>query len=377
MTYCFFNLMVIYKNKNKDNFVSKFYQKIHMKIFFIIKGLYNSGGIERVTTLVANKLNERGHTIGLVCLERGHSFYVVNKEVSIYHLPKSILLRIKNLRKLYTMERPDIVVFVGSHRLLMNLSAAKGIPSVTWEHFNANINWHPLHTISRKLAVKYCNKIVTLTERDSELYKSKWKAKNTICISNPLTMSDIKPTSLTSKRVLAVGRLSNQKGFDMLLAAWTKTKQRQNGWKLRIVGSGSHFKKLQRQIKKNKIHNSVEIIPATKDIAKEYQQASIMAMSSRYEGLPLVLIEAMAAGLPIVSFNCETGPAEIIEQNRTGLLVPPLDVEKLAIALDKLMKDKHFQKKYSKQALESVKRFSIDHIISKWESLFLTLKKAV
>ncbi|MDO5664832.1 MAG: glycosyltransferase family 4 protein [Bacteroidia bacterium] len=341
-----------------------------MKIFFVIRGLHDPGGIERVTSVLADGLVERGYEIGIVCLQQGEPFFPLSKSVKRFYLPSNVLLRVRNLKKLYARENPDIIVFVGSHRLLMNIPAAKGIPNITWEHFNAKVNWHPLHKLSRRWAVKYSNKIVTLTQQDVENYVQIFDAKNVICIPNSITIPNIETTPLTEKRVLAVGRLASQKGFDLLLDAWEKTKNRKNGWNLRIVGSGSHLNRLQKQILENGISDSVEIISTTKNIVEQYKQASVMVMSSRYEGLPLVLIETMASGLPIVSFDCQTGPAEIVEHNKTGILVPALNVEKLAEALDEVMEDGQKRKTFSENALLRAKLFDLHRIVDLWENLF-------
>ena len=349
-----------------------------MKIFFIARGLHDLGGLERVTLVIADELAKRGYQTGIVCLESGEPFFKVNPDVQIFYLPDektdSILpeklTRKKRLRHLYQREKPDIVVFVGSHRSLLNIPAAKGIPGVTWEHFNANINWHPLHKLSRKLAVKHSAKIVTLTRRDADNYAKIFHTEKAVCIHNPLTIDNLKPSPRAGKRVLAAGRLAGQKGFDMLLDAWAKVENRKNGWKLRIVGSGKHLERLQEQIRQNGIQDSVEIFPATKNIVAEYEQASLLVMSSRYEGFGLVLVEGMAAGLPIVSFDCEAGPSEIVENGKTGILVPPNDVDKLAEALDKVMSDEALQNTFAQNALESVKRFSTESILPQWERLF-------
>lgn len=341
-----------------------------MKIFFVIRGLHDSGGIERVTSVLANGLVESGCEVGIVCLQQGEPFFPLSQSVGKYYLFSNALFRISSLKKLYAREKPDIVVFVGSHRLLMNIPAAKGIPNITWEHFNANINWHPLHKLSRKWAVKYSDKIVTLTRRDVDNYKRIFDARNVICIPNPITIPNIEPATLTEKRVLAVGRLAGQKGFDLLLDAWAKVRNRKNGWKLRIVGDGSHLNRLQKQIVRNGIKDSAEIIPATKDIVSQYRQSSIMVMSSRYEGFGLVLLEAMAAGLPIVSFDCEAGPDELIEDGKTGILVPPLHIDELAKALDELMDDEAKRKMFSEKALLKAKLFEPEKIVALWKNLF-------
>ncbi len=346
-----------------------------MKIFFVTRGLHNHGGIERVTSVVANELSARGYHVGIVCLQKGKPYFPLNKSVELLYVEGSRLMRLCNLKGLYKKQSPDVVVFLGSHRLLTNIPAAKGFRNITWEHFNTNINWHPFHKISRWLGAKYSNRIVTLTQRDADNYKKLFNAQNAICIPNPITINGVVPSDRRQKIVLAVGRLASQKGFDMLIDAWAKVDGRKDGWRLRIVGSGSHRKRLLVQIAQNGLADSVEIIPATPNISELYQSSALMVMSSRYEGLPLVLIEAMAYGLPIVSFDCDTGPSQIIEHNKTGLLVEPNNIDLLASSLDKMMSDKGLQTQCAANALQSVERFSTKNIIDQWEQLFVELSQ--
>ncbi len=346
-----------------------------MKVFFIIRGLHDIGGIERVTTIVANELAQRGYDIGIVCLQKGTPYFQLNKSIKLHYIDSKIF-RKKALKALYAKEKPDVNVFLGSHRSLMNIPASKGIPCITWEHFNAHINWHPWHKYSRKLAVEQCDKIVTLTRADVENYQQFFGAKNVLCIPNPITIDNITPTSLTNKTLLAVGRLAGQKGFDMLVDAWGKTQAKDTNWKLRIVGSGSHKARLITQIDEHHLNNSICIVPPTKNIIEEYKNASALVMSSRFEGLPLVLIEAMSAGLPIISFDCQTGPAEIIHHDKTGLLVPPENTDLLAKAIDELLLNEEKIKQFSKQSLIESQRFSIDNIVDLWEKLLHEVKRS-
>ncbi len=344
-----------------------------MKVFFIIRGLHDIGGIERVTTIIANELAERGYDIGIVCLQKGTPYFELHKDIKLHYISSKIF-RKKELKALYKKEKPDINIFLGSHRSLMNIPASKGIPCITWEHFNAHINWHPWHKYSRKLAVQHCDKIVTLTLADVENYQQLFNATNVLCIPNPITVDNISPASLTNKTLLAVGRLAGQKGFDMLIDAWKSTQAKDNGWKLRIIGNGSHKQRLLTQITENNVQDTVELLPATKNIAKEYNNASAFVMSSRFEGFGLVLVEAMSFGLPIISFDCPVGPAEIINHNKTGLLVPPENTDLLTRAIDELLLNEEKIKQFSKQSLIESQRFSIDNIVNLWEELLHELK---
>ncbi len=355
-----------------------------MKIFFVIKSLHTAGGTERATVVIANELAARQHEIAIVCLaNEGKSFFETHQAIKFHYLHPEPdtrfslirdISRRRKLKRLYNTERPDIIIIVGSGRSILNLPAAKGYTNITWEHFNANVNWHLMHPISRKLAVMFSDKVVTLTNQDVENYKRKFGAKNAVCIPNPITIDSSTKSPLTEKRVLAVGRLVNQKGFDLLIDAWSKVKNRENGWKLRIIGSGGMLPLLSTKIEDLNLTDSIELIPTTNNIITHYEASSLYVMSSRYEGLPLVLIEAMAMGLPIVSFDCETGPRDIIENNVTGKLVPHLDIDRLASELDNLMSDNEKRKLFSENSIKRAESFKIKVIADKWDNLFSELK---
>ena len=357
-----------------------------MKIFFVIKSLHTAGGTERATIVIANELASRNYEVGMISLaNEGKPFFDTHPSIKLHYLyPKRDnrpglvrdFSRRLILRKLYKDENPDIIIIVGSGRSMLNIPAARGFTTITWEHFNANVNWHLMHPLSKKLAAMYSDRVVTLTNQDVENYKRKFGAKNAICISNPITIDSSVKSTLTEKRVLAVGRLVNQKGFDLLLDAWSKVENRNNGWKLRIIGSGGMLPVLSNKIDEYNLSDSIELVPATNNIIPHYQDSSIYVMSSRYEGLPLVLIEAMAMGLPIVSFDCETGPRDIIVDNVTGKLVPHLDVERLAVELNNLMNDEAKRKLFSENAIKRAENFEIKVIADKWEKLFKELKSS-
>jgi glycosyltransferase involved in cell wall biosynthesis len=354
-----------------------------MKIYFIIKALNNSGGTERVTAIIANELSRRNYEIGIVSIVgAGESpFFEIDPKVQCHYtgpkkdnriFPFKDFGRYSFLRKLFKTENPDIIVIVDAGRSFLKIPASKGFKTITWEHFNVNVNWHLLHPVSRWIAARYSDMIVTLTKQDAENYKKKFGAKNTLCIPNPVTINTNEKSTLKEKVVLAVGRYSYQKGFDLLLDAWNEVHN--NGWKLRIVGSGGMESILKEKINLYEQQVSVELIPITKNIVDHYKNASIYVMSSRHEGLPLVLIEAMAMGLPIVSFDCETGPRDIIENNVTGVLVPSLDVNQLAIELESLIMDENKRNLFSNNALKLVKKFELPAIVDAWEKLFHELK---
>lgn len=357
-----------------------------MKILFLINSLHTAGGTERVTTIITNALSQRGYEVGVVALHGGgEPFFELSKNVKLHYINArgykniyfSFLSNVGKLRRLYKNEKPNFVVDVCSAMSLMSILAARGgvTKVITWEHFNSNVDWNPITTpLSRKLATKKAVKIVVLSNQDARNYQKRYGATNVMVIANPVTIQSAEPSKLDKKRVLAIGRFTEQKGFDLLLESWSKVRMQNEGWELRIIGQGDMQEKLRQSVQYFGIEGSIEILPPTTDVISEYQNASIYVMSSRFEGLPLVLIEAMAMGLPIVSFDCETGPRDLVESGITGVLVEPLNIDRLAQELDTLMADKVKQVEYSKNAIEKSKKYNVNAIIQHWTELFENLR---
>ena len=208
-----------------------------------------------------------------------------------------------------------------------------------------------------RIAAKY-DKFVVLTEED----RGYWEGLDNIeVIPNARTFKLDTPSACTAHQVLAVGRYCHQKGFDMLLEAWKKIDT--TGWKLRIAGSGDDL---------GPIPTNVVTGPSS-DIKQEYLDSSIFAMSSRYEGLPMVLLEAQAAGLPIVSFQCKCGPKDIVEPGVSGFLVPEGDTDALASKIKELMDDEALRQKMGVNAYEASDRYDLEIIMKKWTDLFQRL----
>jgi glycosyltransferase involved in cell wall biosynthesis len=352
-----------------------------MKIIFFTNTIHTAGGTERMTVVIANALAGCGWKTGIVCLHGGgNPFFKIHAAINLHYLNTTTrnhylhyLSNTCKLRKLYKKEKPDIVVDVCSAMSLLSIPAVTGtkIKVITWEHFNANVDWNPITSrLSRTLAARYAKKIVVLTTQDAAIYSKRYKAKKVAVIPNPVTVDATDKTDLTAKRVLAIGRFTPQKGFDLLIKIWSKISNKNDGWTLRIVGTGEMQQQLEQMVQKYDLSSSVEILPPTADVKSLYLDASVYALSSRFEGLPLVLIEAMAMGLPVVSFDCETGPREIVVPDKTGILVAPENTEAFAKELDALMKAPSKRQFFSQGAIEESKKFELPAIIDKWIALF-------
>ncbi|QXQ08971.1 stealth conserved region 3 domain-containing protein [Paeniglutamicibacter sp. Y32M11] len=219
--------------------------------------------------------------------------------------------------------------------------------------------------------------IVALTERNKEWLQNQWgsRAPRVDVIPNALPNIGRPRSSGTQKVVMGAGRLVSAKGFSTLVRAFSRVADEFPDWRLRIFGDGPGREQVIATARNLGIARQVEIFPPTDEIEQEWARASIGALASVSEGLPLVLLEARGAGLPLVSFDCETGPREIIEHGKDGYLVPVGDVGGFAEALRILMGDEGKRLQMAARATESLQRFAPDVIATQWETLFQELVK--
>jgi glycosyltransferase involved in cell wall biosynthesis len=249
-----------------------------------------------------------------------------------------------------------------------------GVTVLGQEHMNLET-----HTPQRQreIARRYpeLDAITVLTERDRQIYSQMLGSVPRLeQIPNAAPAMDASPTKLEQPIVIAAGRLTVQKGFDMLIPAFAKVVERQPGWTLRIYGDGPQRKSLERLIMEHRLSNNVLLMGPVQRLDLEMAQGSLYVLSSRFEGLPMVMIEAMSLGLPVVSFDCPTGPAEVIEDGRSGVLVPDGDVGALADAMLAVVEDADYRRALAAGAAERAKDYALDSIGARWEQLIAELE---
>ncbi len=236
--------------------------------------------------------------------------------------------------------------------------------------------WPALSERMTRLAARRASAVVTLTHDDAVLWSS---ARRVEVIPNFTNMHSVAPCDYRSRRVVAVGRLCEQKGFDLLVDAWRKVKEKHPDWHLDIYGDGDQRDALQQQIADSRLSCQVTLHPFTANVATVYATAAFYVLSSRYEGFALVLIEAMRCGLPCLSFDCPSGPSEIITDGSDGLIVPYRGlsraerVDGLAQALCRMIDREDQLPVMGRAALETSQRYTADRIIPMWERLFASL----
>ncbi|AGL17835.1 group 1 glycosyl transferase protein [Actinoplanes sp. N902-109] len=216
--------------------------------------------------------------------------------------------------------------------------------------------------------------VAVLTRADEAEYRAALAdGVRLVRIPNGVPAAVAVPDQERAPVVLAAGRLNRQKGFDLLIEAFATVHERHPEWQLHIFGWGKAREKLAAQIEASGLGGTVRLRGLTRDLDAEFAKVSVFALSSRKEGLPMVLLEAMGAGLPVVSFDCPTGPAEVVEDGVNGLLVPAEDVAGLAAGLCRLIEHPDEREKFGTAARGTSAQFAIPAVAARWEALFTEL----
>ena len=377
------------------------------KIVYITPQLYTADGVARVLTMKANYFAEQfGYDITIILTEGKDKplFYQLSDKIHVINLNlnfeeiwhksffKKAIMYLKKQQKykrLLTNElmqlRPDITVTLLRREInfindIKDGSKKIGEMHILRSHFR---NFEKNETNAfKELFSKYwtykligklrkLERMIVLTEKDCKAWT---ELDNVIAIPNPLPFMPKTISPLTEKRVIAVGRYYQEKGFDLLLESWAKIYKTHPEWRLEIFGDGD--KTIYEEIRdKFGIPASCCIINGrTNSIEQEYLNSSIYVCSSRFEGFGMVIVEAMACGLAVVSFDCPWGPSSIIANNEDGILVENGNTNLLAGAVSSLMDDADKRKELASNAIRNVQRFQMDKIANKWKELFESLK---
>ncbi|MBQ6861085.1 MAG: glycosyltransferase family 4 protein [Alistipes sp.] len=375
-----------------------------MKILYCIAGTSNSGGMERVLANKANYLVQHGYEVVIVTTDqRGAApFFALDSRIRCIDLAvnyeenngKSFFNKLvkypykqyahrRRLRKVLLEEKPDITISMYCNEASFLAGIRDGSKKVLEIHFSkfkrlqyARTGLWGLvdrwRTRNDERLVQRYDKFVVLTEEDRGYWGN---LPNIMVIPNARTFTPKKYASLGKRRVVSIGRYSHQKGFDRLIAAWHMVAERHPEWDLDIVGGGELKEALQAQIRTLGLEQKIHLVPPTSDIESIYTAASIYVMSSRYEGLPMVLLEAQAFGLPIVSFRCKCGPSDVVSSGVDGFLVEEGNIQGLADGLIKLIESPELRHQMGTVAIRSSARFDEQRIMNCWMELFNTLSK--
>lgn len=353
------------------------------KICFFIGNLNLTGGTERVTTVLANILVEQGYDVTILSISEGLSpSFDVSPDIQLFQLfntPVSMKLKffssINRIRRFVIENEIETFIVVDSISCIFTAPALFGLDvnHICWEHFNFKFNFgSKFRDLGRKIATLRCNYIVTLTKNDAEqwhCYYKKTKA-NIITIYNPspYQVQEVTPIKDT-KIVVCVGRLSYEKGVDLLLDAWARVILNKSDWCLKIIGHGAELDNLKQKSIDLKIQNSVYFEGEVSDVTTYYRDANFLCLPSRNEGFGMVIIEANSFGLPVLAFDIETGPRELIVEG-TGHRVKPYDIEEFSKNILKMMNMTNSEyKQYSIECKKNMLNFSKETILSHWKDV--------
>lgn len=377
------------------------------KIVYCTPALYFAGGMERVLTLKANYFAEHfGYDITVILTEGIDKplFYPLSDKVKVVYLNigfeelwacsfiKKIYFYLKKqhlykklLKKELMSIRPDITVSTLRREINFINDIHDGSKKIGEIHINRanfrNFNSKDENFFKKQFAKIWMNdlikklqrldRFVVLTEKDKEA----WIELNNVCvIPNPLTFTTIsKYSKLSERRVIAVGRYCHEKGYDLLLRAWGIVQNSTTDWRLEIFGEGDRTQYEIMIDSLNLDRHRCILNGRSSNIQDEFLNSSLLVCSSKFEGFGLVITEAMACGLPVVSFDCPWGPQAIISDGEDGILVENGNVDKLAEALVQMIQHPEQCKTMADKAIENVQRYKIDQIAEKWKTLFETL----
>ena len=355
-----------------------------LRVAMVLPGL-GPGGSEGVVSFIANIWAERGWRVSIVTLEGGlaPAYYPIDPRVDIRRLDvpvgRSHLLRalwmaakrVRLLRREFQLLSPDLIISFLTRTNVLTLMATTGlgIPVIVSERNNPELQTvGPTWSWLRRRLYPRAFGLVTMTKGAMNLFPPKLRARDWI-IPNQVNLPTDLQLNRGNKILAAVGRLVPQKGFDLLLDAFARIAATHPDWTLVIWGEGPERRRLTAQRDELGLRDRVLFPGVSERPGVWIETADVFVLSSRYEGWGIVLMEAMAAGLPVISFDCRFGPGEMITDGEDGLLVPNGDVDALATALSRLIRDESLRRQLGDGAAHSALRFTSERIMERWDEV--------
>lgn len=370
-----------------------------MRIVYCIPAIYASGGTERVVINKANYLVDAGYEVAIITTDQDgrQPFFDLDKRVKhydiginyyknanrnlinkFYYYIRNRRIHRKRLEDLLQALQADIAVSLYMNEMSLLPYINDGSKKILEFHFS-----RPFFRINRRGGLKGLvdllqekkdishirryDRFVVLTEED----KLNWpELNNVIVIHNASSLEGIHALNNRQEDVIAVGRYTRQKGFERLIDVWEKVATKVN---LRIYGDGELKESLKEKIKDKKLDDRIILEPPTKDIKRVYENSALLVMTSLYEGLPMVMIEAQSCGVPIVSFDFPCGPKDIINNGIDGFLVPDGDLDSMALKIEELLRNDDLRATMGRCAKQNSSRFNLALIMNQWCELYSSI----
>jgi glycosyltransferase involved in cell wall biosynthesis len=364
-----------------------------IKILYITNGIVGVGGLERVLSIKASYLADgMGYEVHIATLNQNDvpQFYKFSPKIVLHDIKAGgnsihyFLQYYNGIKNVVKSVAPDIIAVCddGLKGFFLPLLLRKPCSMIYERHVSKIIELGQKPNILNKIVVeckfllmnslaKTFDKFVVLTHGNI----TEWKLKNLIVISNPLSFYPSESSDLNERNVIAVGKQGYQKGYDRLLNSWKLVNLKHPDWKLNIYGKYEACQKLEQQALALGIQGSVRFYEPINNIQEKYLESSICVLSSRFEGFGMVLIEAMACGVPCVSFDCPCGPADIIQDGIDGFLITNGDIDIFANKIITLIGDENLRQRMGTNARENVKRYLPDEIMPQWDTLLKSIVK--
>lgn len=378
-----------------------------MKIVYVYTALTTVGGADRIITQKANYLADvYGHEVFIITdsqngrplsfplsakvkhLDLGIDFgrqYGHNLLVR-YFIYRSLMMDYRTkLEECLNNIKPDITISTLGRDLDFLTNLKDGSCKVGESHISRTYvrNLHLMEAKGgiykwvanfwrkrQEKAVRQLDAFVVLTEADARNWNN---VRPSVIIPNATTLRTDNCSKCSSKQIISIGRLNEQKGYDLLIQAWKTVAQRHPDWSINIYGEGELYHNLQKEIGNYGLEKQIHLCKPVTNIIDKYTESAFYVMSSRFEGFGLVLTEAMSCGLPCISFDCPSGPSEIISDKEDGLLIENGNVEALAEGICYLMEHKDERIQMGMKAKENVRRYAPEQIMKQWDKLFSEL----
>ncbi|MBS0176529.1 MAG: glycosyltransferase family 4 protein [Nitrospira sp.] len=351
-----------------------------MKLLYIVNGIRGSGGLERVLLHKASYLCDTyRYTVRILVLNEppGGPFYPVSPAVEVRHFHASgstvAYLRAyrKGLRQGVAEFQPDVICVCddGLKGLLAPLLLPRRRPALVYErHASLELMRSPWQKVVMRPLARLYDKLVLLTQGNVK----EWGVPGAVVIPNPLPDFKTVTSPLRKPQILCVGSLSHNKGQDLLIEAWAKIAPRHPDWTVQVYGKGDPAPWMALAAARG-VAGQVVFHPPIADIASKYQEAGLFVLPSRSEGFGMVLLEAMSFGTPCISFDCPSGPGDILNDGVDGVLVAPGDTAALACAMETLINNSAQRETLGQQSRITAEKYRIDEIAARWHQLFTAL----
>ena len=357
-----------------------------MKIDFIISSL-GGGGAERVMTLMAEHLSkDPKNDISVITFLKGNDNYQLNGPIKhvelngLSFIPSHTVRSVINLTKYYRTKsnRPDVAIsFITLTNFIAILGCKlNGVKIIAQEH-NSHLRFMKgrkfISSITKKFVYRKADVLTVLTSFDVPYYKK--YGVNTYVMPNPCSFKPIDTNNHErEKTILAIGNLNRyfHKGFDNLINLIKPILDNHPEWVLKIAGGGKEesFDLIKKLVKQNNLENNVIFTGFITNVSEVMHKSSIFILPSRFEGLPMVLLEAMSQGMACIAYDCKTGPSDIINHNENGLLIEDQNAQKMQANLEKLIIDKNLRSKLAEEGIKSLDKYHIDAITERYKYLF-------